>query len=54
MSVTDLKIYTLNIIAFTLSMTEIDFLLKIILLVSSIGYTIHKWYLLYTNRKKSK
>ena len=52
MSVTDLKIYTSNIIAFTLSMTEIDFLLKIILLVSSIGYTLHKWYLLYANRKK--
>ena len=46
MDITDLKIYGLNLTTFSLSMTDIDVILKIILLAVSIGYTIHKWYML--------
>lgn len=46
MDVTDLKIYGINITALSVSMTDIDVFLKIILLSVSIGYTVHKWYML--------
>ena len=46
MDLTDLKIYGINITALSVSMTDIDVLLKIILLSVSIGYTVHKWYML--------
>jgi len=39
----DWKLYTINTTAFALSLTQIEITLKIILLVLSIGYTIHKW-----------
>tara|TARA_A100001391_G_scaffold49610_3_gene29988 strand:+ start:2421 stop:2576 length:156 start_codon:yes stop_codon:yes gene_type:complete len=51
MDVTDLKIYTLNATALGVSMTDIDIVLKIILLAVSIGYTIQKWYLLNGKNK---
>jgi|TARA_A100001011_G_C13710564_1_gene595367 hypothetical protein len=46
MDLTDLKIYGINITALSVSMTDIDVFLKIILLSVSIGYTVHKWYML--------
>jgi len=46
MSITDLKIYTLNFSSLAISMTKIDLILKLTLLVVTIGYTIHKWYLM--------
>lgn len=47
----DFKIYVLNIGAFTLSLTNIADVLKIILLVVSIGYTAFKWWYLVHNKK---
>ncbi len=44
MSLTDLKIYTLNLSAFAISFTQVENTLKIMLLIVSIGYTIQKWY----------
>lgn len=51
MNLSDIKIYTLNFSSFAISMTNTDIILKITLLVVSIGYTIHKWYLLNKNNK---
>ena len=51
MDITDLKIYAINLTALSISMTDIDVLLKIILLAVSIGYTIHKWYILSGKNK---
>jgi hypothetical protein len=51
MDVTDLKIYSINVTALGISMTDIDVILKIILLAVSIGYTIHKWYILSGKNK---
>jgi hypothetical protein len=39
----DWKLYTINSITLALSLTQIEITLKIILLLLSIGYTIHKW-----------
>ena len=51
MNLSDIKIYTLNFISLAISMTNIDLFLKLSLIIVSIGYTIHKWYLLNKNNK---
>lgn len=51
MSLSDIKIFTLNFSSLAISMTNIDLVLKLSLLVVSIGYTLHKWYLLNKNSK---
>jgi|TARA_R110002033_G_scaffold60491_1_gene110710 hypothetical protein len=40
---TDWKLYSINSIALGLSLTELEVWLKIILLILTIGYTVHKW-----------
>lgn len=42
----DLKLYLLNAGTLTISMTQIDTILKITLLLISIGYTAQRWYYL--------
>jgi hypothetical protein len=51
MNINDIKILSLNSLALGISMTHIDVVLKILLLLVSIGYTIHKWYLMYGKNK---
>tara|TARA_B100000768_G_C11213422_1_gene347062 strand:+ start:651 stop:806 length:156 start_codon:yes stop_codon:yes gene_type:complete len=48
----DYKTILINAGTFTISMTNIDVALKIILVSVTIGYTIQKWYLLNKNKKK--
>ena len=52
MSIQDMKLYAMNFSAFTLSFTNIDMVLKIILLIVTILYTAHKWYLMYEKNKQ--
>lgn len=52
MNLQDLKIYFFNASALSISMTNIDVVLKLLLLVVTIGYTMHKWYIMNENRKK--
>tara|TARA_R110000751_G_scaffold114019_4_gene213400 strand:+ start:41 stop:193 length:153 start_codon:yes stop_codon:yes gene_type:complete len=47
----DYKTLLINLGTFIFSMTNIDVVLKVILLVVTIGYTLNKWFLL---RKKNK
>ena len=51
MSISDIKILSINGIVLGISMTQIDVLLKIILLLVSIGYTLHKWYMMNGKNK---
>jgi len=39
----DLKLYMLNAITLAISFTEVEVILKIVLLLVSIGYTVSKW-----------
>jgi len=48
---TDLKIYLVNGATMAISMTAVEPVLKIMLLVVSIGYTINRWIGLYTDKK---
>jgi hypothetical protein len=50
MNLTDLKIYGLNFGALMLSLTEIEAILKVTVLAVTIGYTLHKWYLMNKNK----
>lgn len=51
MNINDIKILGINGLVLGVSMTEIDIVLKIVLLLVSIGYTVHKWYLMYGKNK---
>ena len=44
MTIQDLKIYAINSAALAISFTDIEMMLKIVLLLVTIGYSIHKWY----------
>tara|TARA_R110000803_G_scaffold35884_1_gene77340 strand:+ start:575 stop:730 length:156 start_codon:yes stop_codon:yes gene_type:complete len=46
----DYQTVFINAGSFGISMTNIDILLKILLLSLTIGYTIQKWYLLNKNK----
>jgi hypothetical protein len=48
----DLKVYLTNLGALSVSMTNIDAVLKITLLAVSIGYTVQRWYIMNKNNDK--
>ena len=50
MNLGDIKLYTLSIGTMAITMTHIDSLLKIMLLLITIGYTVHKW--IHLKKKK--
>lgn len=52
MKLIDLKIYAINSFAMLLNFSTIDLVLKILLTLVVIGYTIHKWYLMVKRNKK--
>ena len=54
MNIGDVKLYALNINALSVSMTNIENYLKVLLLLVSIGYTLSKWVGLKDEEKKYK
>tara|TARA_A100001388_G_C28747254_1_gene490185 strand:- start:99 stop:260 length:162 start_codon:yes stop_codon:yes gene_type:complete len=45
MGLDDLKLYCLNITSFTIaSLDWLEPILKVLLLVTTLGYTVHKWW----------
>lgn len=53
----DLKILLINSTTFLVSFSELENILKIILLLASIGYTAQRWYYMHkekSNKKKNK
>lgn len=52
--VSDIRLYMLNIGALAISMTDIEMILKISLLVVSIGYTVNKWFLLKEKKENEE
>jgi hypothetical protein len=47
----DLKVYALSIGTFGISMSNLDIILKITLMVVTIGYTVQKWVIMNKNNK---
>jgi len=54
MGATDIKLYGLNAVALSLSMTNLEPTLKIILLILSIGYTAIRIYSHFEDKNKNK
>jgi len=54
MLLNDLKIYFLNILSFAISFSDVDMVLKFVLLIVSIGYTIERWIKLRKDEPKGK
>ena len=54
MAIQDIKLYAFNTTALTISMTDLDIALKILLLLISIGYTLQKWYVFNQRRKNDE
>ena len=53
MSNTEIKLWIINTSVITLSFSDLDNFLKLILLVATIGFTIDKWYLMRKNKNKN-
>ena len=53
MDSTDLKVLTFNAATMALSFSELEEILKILLLVASIGYTLQKWWIINKKRKRN-
>ena len=51
MDIQDLKLYGINIVTMAITMTQIEMILKIALLLVSIGYTLTKWYEVHNRNK---
>jgi hypothetical protein len=51
MTTEDAKIYAINLGTMLVSLSQIETMLKILLLIASIGYTMSKWIEIY--RKKN-
>jgi hypothetical protein len=54
MNLTDLKIWGLSSFALTINLMDVEVSLSVILSVTAIGYTLHKWYILYKRDKYKK
>lgn len=50
----DIKLYLLNIGTLAISMTTVEVILKITLLLVTIGYTASKWLLMYNKKNKDE
>lgn len=53
MDLDSIKLYSLNVTSFSIaSFNWIEPALEVLLLVATLGYTIHKWYILKKGKKK--
>lgn len=52
MDIQDIKLLAINAFSLMVSMTQVEMALKILLLVVSIGYTMQKWYEIYSRNNK--
>ncbi len=50
MNFADIKLYAINGSSLMISFTNVDAVLKIMLLSVSIGYTLQRWYLMNKNK----
>lgn len=51
MTYSEMKLWIINTSVITLTFTDLDNFLKLVLLIITIGYSIDKWYMLRKNKK---
>ena len=54
MDIGDVKLYLINLATMLISITNIEAMLKILLLIVTIGYTAYKWYFVVDKNKDGK
>ena len=54
MDIADVKLYLINLATILISITDIEAILKILLLIVTIGYTAYKWYFIVDKNKDEK
>ncbi len=54
MDIGDVKLYLINLATMLISITDIEAILKILLLIVTIGYTAYKWYFIVDKNKNEK
>lgn len=54
MSIEDIKLYGVNLLSISLSFSSLHDILKLMLLVATLGYTLHRWYHFYIDKKTKK
>jgi|TARA_Y100000114_G_C11753482_1_gene325650 hypothetical protein len=52
MKLEDLKLYGLNFGALGISLTEIELILKVLVLLATLGYTMHRWWIMSKEKNK--
>jgi hypothetical protein len=52
MNETDIKVLLLNTTTLSISMSQVETVLKLLLIIISIGYTAQRWYFLRKNREE--
>ena len=48
MNLQDLKLYGLNFGALGITLTDIELILKVLVLLATLGYTIHRWWIMHS------
>ena len=54
MNLSDVKMLIINFSTLAISMTNVDMILKSVLLIITIFYTLHKWYFETKRKRKEK
>ena len=54
MSVEDFKVYTANFLSITLSFSNLHEAVKLALLLVTLGYTVHRWYHFWLEKRDKK
>lgn len=54
MNTTDLKFYAVNALGFSMTLSNIELMVQILIGLVVLGYSLHKWYLMYESNKKDK
>lgn len=51
---TDIEFYGINALGFSMTLSNIELMVQILIGLVVLGYSLHKWYLMYEQNKKDK
>lgn len=51
---TDVEFYGINALGFSMTLSNIELMVQILIGLVVLGYSLHKWYLMYEQNKKDK
>ena len=51
---TDIEFYGINALGFSMTLSNIELMVQILIGLVVLGYSLHKWYLLYEQNRKNR